>query len=83
MREGTLHTLNAFTKELGSEPVLVRAGNETIAELFKNLSQKIAAENLERLQELSDEWEHHGDDHGGIQRAKGAFAQARLEFWES
>ena len=64
MREGTLRTLNAFAKELGSEPVLVRAGNETIAELFKNLSQKIAAENLERLQELSDEWEHHGDDHG-------------------
>ena len=78
MREGTLRTLNAFAKELGSEPVLVRAGNETIAELFKTLSQKITAEKLERLEELCDEWEHHGDDHGSIQRTKGAFAHSAL-----
>lgn len=57
LREGTLRSLNGFAKELDLDPVAIRATNETIAEFFKNLSQKVTAEKLDRFVELCDEWE--------------------------
>ena len=52
LRESTLKSLNGLAKDVGSEPVQLRSGNETLAEVFKTFSRKVTAEKLERLEEL-------------------------------